>query len=527
MSGKVVLCIMDGFGIRDEKYGNAIKHAHTPNLDYLMGTYPNILLDASEEAVGLPAGQMGNSEVGHMNIGAGRIVYQSLTLLNKKIKDGTFFQNDKLLGAIEYAKSNNSVLHLFCLLSDGGVHSHINHLLSMMELCKEKDIKDLYLHLFLDGRDVAPQSSESYFKIVQDKIKELGIGVIATISGRYYAMDRDKNLDRVYKEYKAMVDLKGNSFDDPVDYVKEEYERLKNDGWDSSDEFVYPAYNKNLKRGLGNKDAIVFLNFRPDRAIEISTMITNHKFYEDKINIETKLEDIYYVCMMKYSESVKGEIAFKLDDLNNTLGEYLANNGYSQLRIAETEKYAHVTFFFDGTKNYDGIEREELRNCDRILINSPKVATYDLKPEMSAYEVCDRLVHEIGNEKYDVIIVNFANCDMVGHTAVWDSVVKAVEVVDECVGKVYEANKKVGGVMLLTADHGNADIVYDLEDNLVSSHTTSPVPLVVTDKNVTLKEHGKLADLAPTILYLLKEKIPQEMTGDNLIKERMMNDATN
>ena len=520
MSNKVVLCIMDGFGIREEKYGNAIKSARTPNLDYLMKEYPNILLDASGESVGLPSGQMGNSEVGHMNIGAGRIVYQSLTLLNKKIKEGTFFENDKLLGAIEYAKVNNSVLHLFCLLSDGGVHSHINHLLAMMEMCKKNNVKDLYLHLFLDGRDVAPQSSKEYFKIIEDKIKELGIGVIATISGRYYAMDRDKNLDRVYKEYEAMVDLKGNTFSDPISYVSEEYSRLQKDGWDASDEFVMPGYNKNLTRGLKSKDAVIFLNFRPDRAIEISTMITNHEFYKDKIDIKTTLEDIYFVCMMKYAESVKGKIAFKLDDLNNTLGEYLANNNYKQLRIAETEKYAHVTFFFDGTKNYDGVEREELKNCDRILINSPKVATYDLKPEMSAYEVCDRLVKEIEKEKYDVIIVNFANCDMVGHTAVWDSVVKAVEVVDECVGRVYEANKKVGGVMLLTADHGNADIVYDESDNLVSSHTTSPVPLVVTDKNVILKERGKLADLAPTILYLLGEKIPNEMTGDILIKER-------
>lgn len=520
MSNKVVLCIMDGFGIREENYGNAIKQAHTPNLDYLMKEYPTILLDASEEPVGLPAGQMGNSEVGHMNIGAGRIVYQSLTLLNKKIKDGTFFNNEKLLSAIEHVKINDSVLHLFCLLSDGGVHSHIDHLLATMELCKQKDVKNLYLHLFLDGRDVAPQSSEGYFKIVQDKIKELDLGVIATVSGRYYAMDRDKNLDRVYEEYKAMVDLKGNTFENPVSYVKNEYDRLKKDGWDSSDEFVYPAYNKSLKRGLKDNDAVIFLNFRPDRAIEISTMITNHEFYKDKINIETKLNNICFICMMKYSESVKGKIAFKLDDLNNTLGEYLANSGYTQLRIAETEKYAHVTFFFDGTKNYDGVEREKLRNCDRILINSPKVATYDLKPEMSAYEVCDRLVKEIENEKYDVIIVNFANCDMVGHTAVWDSVVKAVEVVDECVGRVYEANKKVGGVMLLTADHGNADIVYDLDDNLVSSHTTSPVPLVITNKSLKLKEHGKLADLAPTILYLLGEKIPNEMTGDNLIKER-------
>jgi len=518
---KVILCIMDGFGVREHViYGNAIKCAHTPNLDYLKRTYPNILLNASEEPVGLPVGQMGNSEVGHMNIGAGRVVYQSLTLINKKIKDGSFFQNEKLLNAINHSKENNAVLHLFCLLSDGGVHSHIDHLLAMMDLAKKENVKNLYLHLFLDGRDVPPQSAERYLKIVNDKIAELELGIIASISGRYYAMDRDKNLERVYKAYKAMVDLEGNSFDDSIDYVKKEYDRLKEDGWESSDEFVYPAYNKKINRGIRDNDSIIFLNFRPDRAIEISTMITNHKEYDNKIDIATKLENIKYVCMMKYSESVKGEIAFKLDDLTNTLGEYLANNNYRQLRIAETEKYAHVTFFFDGTKNYDGIEREKLKNCDRILVDSPKVATYDLKPEMSAYEVCDKLVNAIESEKYDVIIVNFANCDMVGHTAVWDSVVKAVEVVDECVGKVYEASKKTNSVLLVTADHGNADVVYDLEGNLVSSHTTNPVPFIVTDETYILRDSGKLADIAPTILYILHEVKPAEMTGENLIIER-------
>lgn len=501
-------------------YGNAIKQAHTPNLDYLRREYPNMLLEASGELVGLPEGQMGNSEVGHMNIGAGRVVYQSLSLINKKIKDGSFFENDKFLNAIKKVKDNNSILHLFILLSDGGVHSHISHLMAMMELAKKHDVKELYLHLFLDGRDVHPQSSNKYIEIVENKIKELNLGVIASISGRYYSMDRDKNYDRVYKAYQAMVDLNGNSFTDAVKYVKEEYSRLKKDGWDSSDEFIMPAYNSNLIKGISDNDSIIFLNFRPDRAIEISTMITNCDEISSKINISTKLNNIYYVCMMKYSESVKGDIAFKLDDLNNILGEFLADNGYSQLRIAETEKYAHVTFFFDGTKNYDGIEREQLKNCDRILIDSPKVATYDLKPEMSAYEVCDKLIEAIELQKYDVIIVNFANCDMVGHTAVWDSVVKAVEVVDECVGRVYEANKKVGGVMLITADHGNADIVYDLDGNLVSSHTVSPVPLIFTDKNVCLKERGKLADIAPTILYILGENKPDDMTGEILIKEK-------
>jgi len=518
---KVILCIMDGFGIREESlYGNAIKFAHTPNLDYLRREYPNIVLEASGEYVGLPNGQMGNSEVGHMNIGAGRVVYQSLSLINKMIKEGCFYENEQLLKAIEHVKVNDSTLNLLCLLSDGGVHSHIDHLFAMMEMAKKNGVNKLNLHLFLDGRDVAPQSSKKYIEMVNEKIKEIGIGKIATISGRYYAMDRDKNLDRVYKTYKAMVDLEGNSFIDPIKYVESEYIRLEKDGWESSDEFVLPAYNKELVEGIKDNDSIIFLNFRPDRAIEISTMITNCNEYKEKIFVATKLNNICFVCMMKYSESVKGSIAFKLDDLKNTLGEYLANQGYKQLRIAETEKYAHVTFFFDGTKNYDGVERPMLENCDRILIDSPKVATYDLMPEMSAYKVCDELVRQIESGKYDVIIVNFANCDMVGHTAVWDSVVKAVEVVDECVGKVYEANKKIGGLLLVSADHGNADMVFDEDSNLVSSHTTSPVPLNITEKNVILKNKGKLADLAPTILNLLDEKIPKEMTGENLIIER-------
>ncbi len=521
MSRKVVLCIMDGFGIREEVvYGNAIKQAHTPTLDYLRSEYPNVLLQASGEYVGLPEGQMGNSEVGHMNIGAGRVVYQSLSLINKKIKEGSFFENETLLEAIENAKVNHGILHLFSLLSDGGVHSHINHLLSMMEMARNNGICDLHLHLFLDGRDVHPQSSAKYINIIENKINEIGIGKIASISGRYYAMDRDKNYDRVYKAYQAMVDLKGNCFNDPIDYVNDEYNRLGVEGWEKSDEFVMPAYNKAISRGIKDGDSIIFMNFRPDRAIQISTMITNYSCIEEKISIENKLKDICFVCMMKYSDSVKGKIAFKLDDLNNILGEVLANNGYSQLRIAETEKYAHVTFFFDGTKNYDGIERDKLKKCDRILIDSPKVSTYDLKPEMSAYEVCDKLVEAIESEKYDVIIANFANCDMVGHTAVFDSVVKAVEVVDECILKVYEANKKIGGVTLITADHGNADIIYDLDGNLVSSHTTSPVPFILTDKKYCLKNGGKLADLAPTILYILNEKKPEEMTGENLIIER-------
>ena len=515
-----ILCIMDGYGIREEEHGNAIKASKTPNIDHLMKQYPHILLDASGEPVGLPVGQMGNSEVGHMNIGGGRIVYQSLTLINKEIKEGTFYTNEKLLATINHVKKNNSKLNLFILFSDGGVHSHMNHLFSMMELAKKENVKDVRLHLFLDGRDVDKHGFVEFYLHLEAKIKELGIGEVASICGRYYAMDRDKNLDRTYKAYKAMVTLEGNTFNDPLEYVKSQYQDLLNIGFDDSDEFVIPAYSETLKEGISDNDGIIFLNFRPDRAIQISTLFTNPYFYQDKLVPEKILSNLDYTCMMKYADSVHGRIAFKLDDLTNTLGEYLANNNHTQLRIPETEKYAHVTFFFDGTKNYDGIERKELNMCDRILVSSPKVATYDLKPEMSIYEVTDKLVEAIEEEKYDVIIVNFANCDMVGHTAVFDSIVKAVEAVDECVGRIYHANEHVGGVLLLTADHGNADIVYDDENNLVTSHTTSPVPFLITDKNVKFNtDKGKLADIAPTLLSLMEYGIPKEMTGNNLVEK--------
>ena len=515
----VVLCIMDGYGIREEKRGNAIANANKPNIDYLMKEYPNILLDASGGQVGLPDGQMGNSEVGHMNIGAGRIVYQSLTLINKMIKDGSFYENEKLLETINHVKKNNSKLHLMCLFSDGGVHSHINHLIAMLEMAKNESIEDVRLHLFLDGRDTDKNGFEIFYNTLKEAMDRFKNATVATISGRYYAMDRDKNLDRTYKAYKAIVDLEGIEFNDPLEYVKNEYKELKNIGFDDSDEFVRPGVNKSLKEGLNSNDGVIFLNFRPDRAIQMSTLMTNPYFYQDKLVPETILENINFTCLMKYADSVKGNIAFKLDDLFNTLGEYLANNNHSQLRIAETEKYAHVTFFFDGTKNYDGLERDALNKCDRILVNSPKVATYDLKPEMSVYEVSDKLIEAIKSEKYEVIIVNFANCDMVGHTAVYDAVIKAVEAVDECVGRLYKANKEVGGLLLLTADHGNADMVFDENDNLITSHTTSPVPFLITDKNVEFKVRmGKLADITPTLLKLMDWEVPSDMDGEILIK---------
>ncbi len=516
-----ILCIMDGYGIREEEQGNAIKASNTPNIDHLMKQYPHILLDASGEPVGLPDGQMGNSEVGHMNIGAGRIVYQSLTLINKEIEDGTFYTNEQLLHTIKHVNKNDSKLNLFILFSDGGVHSHMNHLFAMMEMAKKENVKDLRLHLFLDGRDVDKHGFLEFYPKLEEKIKELGIGVVASISGRYYSMDRDTNIDRTYKAYKAMVNLEGNSFINPMDYVKAQYSDLPSIGFDDSDEFIIPAFNKEIKEGIADNDGIIFLNFRPDRAIQLSTLFTNPYFYQDKLVPEIKISNLDYTCMMKYADSVHGHIAFKLDDLKNTIGEYLANNNHTQLRIAETEKYPHVTFFLDGTKNHDGVEQPELNMCDRILINSPKVATYDLKPEMSIYEVTDKLVEAIEEEKYDVIIVNFANCDMVGHTAVFDSIVKAVEAVDECVGRIYHANEHVGGVMLLTADHGNADIVYDENNNLVTSHTTSPVPFLITDGKVKFSvERGKLSDIAPTLLELMGYGVPEEMTGNILIERK-------
>lgn len=514
---RLILCIMDGFGIREETYGNAIKNANTPNLDFLFKEYQFSLLDASEESVGLPIGQMGNSEVGHMNIGAGRVVYQSLTLINNKIKDKTFFSNEKFKKAFNHVKKNNSSLHLFCLLSDGGVHSHINHLLALLDAIKVSDIKDVKLHLFLDGRDVHPKSSLTYLKKVRTKLKELKLGTIASIHGRYYAMDRDKNFDRTIKAYDAIVNLRGNKFSSPSAYIKKEYKRLKKDNWEVSDEFAMPGFNKKLKEGLKDKDAVIFVNFRPDRAIQLSTLITNPKFYK---NVKVKeLKNICFVSMMKYADSVKGEVAFKLDPLDDVLGEVLERNNLNQLRIAETEKYAHVTYFLDGMKKYDGVELEELKGCKRILIDSPKVSTYDLKPEMSAYKVTDALIKEIKNKTHDVIIVNYANCDMVGHTAVYDAVIKAVEVVDECVGKVYKEAIKNGYDMLISADHGNADMVFDLNDNLVSSHTLSKVPFLITRKDVNVKD-GKLADIAPTMLSLLGIKIPFKMTGNILINKK-------
>lgn len=525
----IVLCIMDGFGLRSEKHGNAIYAAKKPNLDYLFSTYPNTILEASGEYVGLPDGQMGNSEVGHMNIGAGRIVYQSLSYINMKIKTGEFFKNEKFLKAINHVKENKSNLHIFGLMSNGGVHSSIEHIFALLQLAKNEGLEEVYVHAFMDGRDVDPQSGTGFIDQLVAKMQEIGIGKLASIHGRYYAMDRDKNNNRVDISYRVLTDLDGISFDDYHDYFKSQYQERINQNLDASDEFLIPAYNKNVKVTIKDNDSIIFANFRPDRAIQISTIFTNPNFYEVPLKNadgsnkyapyvpEHPLKNICYVCMMKYADSVKGEIAFALPALTNILGEVLAERNYSQLRIAETEKYAHVTFFFDGTKNYDGVERAELKNCDRILINSPKVATYDLKPEMSAYEVTEALEKALDEKDYDVVILNFANCDMVGHTAVMEAATKAVEVVDECVGRVYRKVEEKGGVMIITADHGNADMCIDENGRPFTPHTKNPVPCVITQKGLKLISQGKLGDLAPTILKLLNEEPPLEMDGTSII----------
>ncbi len=516
MKKPVVLVIMDGYGISNKDVGNAIKAANKPHLDFLLNNYPSILLDASENAVGLPQGQMGNSEVGHLNIGAGRIVYQSLTLINKAIDEHEFENNPAFMGAIKHVKKHNSILHIMGLLSDGGVHSHLDHILALLKLANEQGIKQVCFHAMLDGRDVEPQTSLSYLKQIQDYLMANKMGCLASIAGRYYAMDRDKNFERTKRYYDVIVQHKGSSFLDYHDYIKQEYARQ---GAYSSDEFVYPAYYQDAPT-IQDNDAIIFANFRPDRAIQIATVLSNPDYYKDVYNPAVHLHNIYFVSMMKYADSVLGSVAFSHPVLSNVLGVCLANQSYHQLRIAETEKYAHVTFFFDGLVKYDGIENPQLPNCQRILIPSPKVATYDLKPEMSAYLITEALLKELDKGDLDVVILNYANCDMVGHTAVKLAVKQAVEVVDECVGRVYAKVQQMGGVMLVTADHGNAESIADVQGHPLTAHTTNPVPLIITSHAVKfIINRGKLADLAPTILYLLGAQIPGEMTGSILIKK--------
>lgn len=526
----IILCIMDGYGIRSNPHGNAILEAKKPHLDAYFKNNAYTEINASGEYVGLPDGQMGNSEVGHMNIGAGRIVYQSLTLINKMIKDGSFYQNEHYLAAIDHAKKHHSKLHILGLTSDGGVHSHVNHICAAIELAKKAGLDDVFVHCFMDGRDVNPQSGASYVDIIQNKMDELHFGHIADIGGRYWGMDRDKNMDRVDVAYRCMVDHDGPSFDDYHKFFKDQYAYLPTIGKDASDEFIIPHFNKNVDGRIQDNDAIIFMNYRPDRAIQISTLFTNPNFYANPGKKEDgslmwkpyspahPLKNIFYVCTMKYADSVKGRIAFELPKLTNILGVWLADNGYNQLRIAETEKYAHVTFFFDGTMNFDGVERPELKNCKRVLINSPKVATYDMQPEMSAYKVLDALLTELNKDYLDVVILNFANCDMVGHTAIEPAVVKAVETVDECVGKIIDWCDEHDATLIVTADHGNAEEILDDNNKPFTAHTTNLVPFCINRKDLKLlPSGGKLGNIAPTIIDLLGAKKPVEMSEESLI----------
>ena len=526
----VILCIMDGYGIRANHHGNAVYEAKKPHLDAIFKKYAYTEINASGEYVGLPDGQMGNSEVGHMNIGAGRIVYQSLTLINKAVKDGDFFKNEHYLAAINHAKTNGTKLHILGLISDGGVHSHINHILAMIQLAHDQGLKDVFVHCIMDGRDVDPKAGVKYIDMIQKKMDELNFGHIADIGGRYWGMDRDKNMDRVDVHYRCMVDHDAPSFTDYKAFFKEQYEYLPTTGKESSDEFLIPHYNANCDGRIQDNDAIIFMNYRPDRAIQISTLFTNPHFYAESAlkadgtpawkayDPAHALKGIKYVCTMKYADSVKGEIAFALPKMDNILGIWLADHGYNQLRIAETEKYAHVTFFFDATMNFDGKERPELKNCTRVLINSPKVATYDLQPEMSAYLILDALMKELNKDYLDVVILNFANCDMVGHTAVDKACVKAVETVDECVGKIADWAEENGATLIVTADHGNVEEILTDDNKPMTAHTTNLIPFCINRTDIKLKEkEGKLADIAPTIIELLGDKQPAEMTGESLI----------
>lgn len=521
---------MDGFGIRESNHGNAINKAKKPNLDAFFKKYAYTEINASGEYVGLPDGQMGNSEVGHMNIGAGRIVYQSLTLINKAIKDGEFYQNEHYKNAINYVKEHGSKLHIFGLVSDGGVHSHIKHILAMIQMAHDEGLDDVFVHCFMDGRDVAPQAGVTYVDMIQAKMDELHFGHIADIGGRYWGMDRDKNMDRVDVHYRCMVDHDGPSFTDYKQFFKDQYAYLPTTGKEASDEFLIPHYNANCDGRIQDNDAIIFMNYRPDRAIQISTLFTNPHFYAEPTvkpdgtpawkayEPAHPLTGIKYICTMKYADSVKGEIAFALPKMDNILGVWLADNGYTQLRIAETEKYAHVTFFFDATMNFDGKERPELKGCTRVLVNSPKVATYDMQPEMSAYLVLDALMEELNKDYLDVVILNFANCDMVGHTAVEAACVKAVETVDACVGKIIDWCEETGATLLVTADHGNAEEILTDEDKPMTAHTTNLVPFVINRTDIKLKQkEGKLADIAPTMIELLGKEKPAEMSGESLI----------
>ena len=503
----VVLCILDGCGIREESDGNAFKNAYTPTLDMLMDKYPHSILQASGPAVGLPEGQMGTSEVGHMNLGSGRIALQPLQAITGSIEDKTFFKNEKIKEVLKHVKENNSNLHLFGLLSDGGVHSHINHLLALLEMCKINNVQNVYIDVCLDGRDTYEKSALKYLEILENKMNELGIGKIATINGRYYAMDRDNNFDRLKLAYDAICYGEAKQYNNYKELIEENY----NNG--VFDEFVIPGIIN--KCPLNDNDGIITFNFRKDRIREMFTLLSNPDAYAEQTNAkELKVKhfkNLKTLTMFPVTETVKSEHAFNDLDLKNILVDYLHDNKISQLRIAETEKYPHVTFFFDGGKE---IEYDDMK---KILIPSPKVATYDLKPEMSVYEVTDNFLKEASN--FDVTIMNLANGDMVGHTGVYEAAKQAVEHMDKCLDKIYKkVVEELNGVLIIIADHGNCDMMWDENHNPVTSHTTNPVPCIITKENITLKD-GKLADIAPTMIKLLGLKVPEEMTGAVLINE--------
>lgn len=507
MNKPVVLCILDGCGIREESDGNAFKNAKKPTLDMLFNKYPHSILQASGPSVGLPEGQMGTSEVGHMNLGSGRIALQPLQAITQSIESKELNKNEKILDVLNHVRENNSNLHIMGLLSDGGVHSHINHLLALLDICKENNIENVYIDVMLDGRDTYEKSAIKYLDILQKKLDEIKIGKIATISGRYYGMDRDNNYDRVKLSYDAICYGEGPLYNNYKELIDENYKK------ELYDEFVIPGIIN--KCPIKDNDGVITFNFRKDRIREMFTLLSNPEAYKEKasdkgLNVIT-YNNLKTLTMYPVTETVLSPHAFNDLDLKNILVDYLHNNGVSQLRIAETEKYPHVTFFFDGGKE---VEYDDMK---KILIPSPKVATYDLKPEMSVYEVTDNFLKEVGN--YDVTIMNLANGDMVGHTGVYEAAVEAVEDMDKCLAKIYKRTvEELGGILLIIADHGNCDMMWDSEHKPVTSHTTNPVPCIITKKGIELND-GKLADVAPTMLELIGLPIPKEMTGNSLIRK--------
>jgi len=504
----VALIILDGFALRDEVVGNAVAQANKPNFDRYWDLFPHASLIASGEEVGLPPGQMGNSEVGHLNIGAGRIVYQNLTRIHKSIRDEDFFQNAAFMEAIAHVKANGSKLHLMGLLSDGGVHSHYLHLFALLQLAKMHGLEDVFVHGFLDGRDVGPSTAIGFIEEAERQMQEIGVGKFASISGRFYAMDRDRRWGRVEKAYRVLVDGVGDSASSAMAGVQASYNR------DVMDEFVEPFIIEEAGKPVAtidSKDAVIFFNFRPDRAIQLSTVFTNPTCEAFALSPKHPSE-LKFVSFTTYSEEVLATVAYESDNLVNTIGEVLSSNGKTQLRIAETEKYPHVTFFMSGGKE------DRFPGEDRILINSPKVATYDLKPEMSAYELTEALLESIESNNHDGIILNFANPDMVGHSGMLEPTIRAIEAVDECLGRIVDAILGKGGAAIITADHGNSDEVVTMGGQPMTAHTTNPVPVIVTKNGITLRDNGILADLAPTMLHLLGIMQPPEMTGKTLLK---------